>query len=131
MARYRFHAVNDSEFVFDAVGKDIRMPDRVTVWARRVAQDATRGEDGDGSDWSVSVHDLSGRRILVQPFVGEDGTHDGIPHPERYSHISREAQVPLLPGYGIHTSAFLEADRVPLPSGPRACPRSVELAGRG
>lgn len=86
MARYRFHALNGSEFVFDAVGKDIRVPDRVTVWARRVAQDTMRGldEDGDWSDWYVSVHDLSGRRILVQPFVGEieAASLDGIPHPD-------------------------------------------------
>ncbi|WP_313899187.1 DUF6894 family protein [Methylobacterium sp. J-090] len=104
MARYRFHALNGSEFVFDAVGKDIRVPDRVTRWARKVAQDSMRSldEGGDWSDWYVSVHDLSGRRILVHPFVGKDGTHDGIPHPDGYGlHTSRgKRRSPLLEGEG-------------------------------
>lgn len=75
MARYRFHAMNGSDFVFDAVGKDIRVPERVTRWAGRVAQDLMGRLDGetDWSAWYVSVHDLSGRRILVQPFVAGHG----------------------------------------------------------
>jgi len=79
MARYRFHAMNGSEFVFDAVGKDIRVPDRVTRWAKSVARDLMDrlDDETDWSDWYVSVHDLSGRRVLVQPFVA--GYGDALP----------------------------------------------------
>jgi hypothetical protein len=79
MARYRFHAMNGSDFVFDAVGKDIRAPGRVTRWAESVAQDLMDRLDGetDWSAWYVSVHDLSGRRVLVQPFVPPQG--DALP----------------------------------------------------
>ena len=43
---------------------------RLTVRARRVAADVMRSlsDRTDWSDWRVSVHDLSGRRVLVEPF---------------------------------------------------------------
>ncbi len=71
MARYRFHATNGLECVFDTRGKDIRMPERLVRRAGEVAQQVMRSlnDRADWSDWHVSVHDLSGRRVLVQPFV--------------------------------------------------------------
>ena len=71
MARYRFHATNGLECVFDARGKDIRVPERLVRRAGEVAQAVMRDLDDrtDWSDWHVSVHDLTGRRVLVQPFV--------------------------------------------------------------
>lgn len=71
MARYRFHATNGLECVFDARGKDIRVPERLIRRAGEVAHEVMRSLDdrADWSDWHVSVHDLSGRRVLVQPFV--------------------------------------------------------------
>ena len=71
MARYRFHATNGSACVFDSVGKDVRSPERLKRRAVEVAQDVmgSLGEQENWSEWCVSVHDLSGRRILVQPFV--------------------------------------------------------------
>jgi hypothetical protein len=77
MARYRFHATNGLECVFDARGKDIRVPARLVRRAGEVAQEVMRSLDdrADWSDWHVSVHDLSGRRVLVQPFVSGAGDH--------------------------------------------------------
>lgn len=71
MARYRFHATNGSACVFDPVGKDVRIPERLMRRAAEVAQNVMRdiNERKDWSEWCVSVHDLSGRRVLVQPFV--------------------------------------------------------------
>lgn len=75
MARYRFHATNGYECVFDARGQDIRLPERSQErLARRagaVARDVMRRLDDreDWSEWHVSVHDLTGRRVLVRPFV--------------------------------------------------------------
>lgn len=71
MARYRFHATNGLAFVLDAVGKDVRRPERLTRRAVEVAESVMDKLDGgeDWSEWSVTVHDLSGRRVLVQPFV--------------------------------------------------------------
>ncbi len=70
MARYRFHCTNGLECVFDARGAEIRAAGRLTVRARRVAADVMRSlsDRTDWSDWRVSVHDLSGRRVLVEPF---------------------------------------------------------------
>ncbi|TXN75255.1 hypothetical protein FV228_04260 [Methylobacterium sp. WL18] len=70
MARYRFHCTNGLECVFDVRGAEIRAAGRLTVRARRVAADVMRSlsDRTDWSDWRVSVHDLSGRRVLVQPF---------------------------------------------------------------
>jgi hypothetical protein len=73
MARYRFHATNGFAFVLDAVGKDVRRPERLTRWAAEVAESVMDELDGqeDWSEWSVTVHDLSGRRVLMQPFVSQ------------------------------------------------------------
>ena len=71
MARYRFHATNGSAFVFDTVGKDVRSTERLTRRAAEVAE-SVMGRLNDRKDWSewcVSVHDLNGQRVLVQPFV--------------------------------------------------------------
>ena len=79
MARYRFHATNGYECVFDARGKEIRLPERsperlarrAGAVARQVARDVMHALEGreDWGEWHVSVHDLTGRRVLVQPFV--------------------------------------------------------------
>ncbi|MBK3405354.1 hypothetical protein H0176_16630 [Methylorubrum populi] len=71
MARYRFHATNGYECVFDALGKDIRVPDRLVRRADEVAQAvmSSLADREDWSEWHVTVHDLSGRRVLVRPFV--------------------------------------------------------------
>ncbi|GEL44747.1 hypothetical protein MEX01_53380 [Methylorubrum extorquens] len=75
MARYRFHCTNGLECVFDAVGNDIRIPERLPRRAEEVAQSVMRSLDDqeDWSQWHVSVHDLSGRRVLVQPFMVHAG----------------------------------------------------------
>jgi hypothetical protein len=75
MARYRFHCTNGLECVFDAVGNDIRLPERLPRWAEQVAQRVMCSLDDqqDWSQWHVSVHDLSGRRVLVQPFTADAG----------------------------------------------------------
>ena len=51
MARYRFHATNGLECVFDARGKDIRVPERLVRRAGEVAQEVMRSLD-DRADWS-------------------------------------------------------------------------------
>ncbi|WP_370692780.1 hypothetical protein [Methylobacterium sp.] len=75
MARYRFHATNGYAFVLDAVGRDVRRPERLTRRAVEVAESVMEELDDqeDWSEWSVTVHDLSGRRVLVQPFVSRAG----------------------------------------------------------
>ncbi len=72
MARYRFHCTNGYECVFDAEGADVRGPARLAERARRVAQGVMRDLDArtDWSQWQVTVHDLKGRRVLLQPFTG-------------------------------------------------------------
>ncbi|ACK84893.1 hypothetical protein Mchl_4095 [Methylorubrum extorquens CM4] len=71
MARYRFHATNGYECVFDAHGKDIRVPERLVRQADKVAQEvmSNLADREDWSEWHVTVHDLNGRRVLVKPFV--------------------------------------------------------------
>ncbi len=61
--------------VFDAVGDDIRAPERLPRRAQQVAQRVMRSSNDqeDWSHWHVSVHDLSGRRVLVQPFTARVG----------------------------------------------------------
>jgi hypothetical protein len=70
MARYRFHANNGSSCVFDAVGKNVRSPERLRRCAAEVAQKVmgSLNDQENWSEWCVSVHDLSGRRVLIQPF---------------------------------------------------------------
>ncbi|WP_336492368.1 DUF6894 family protein [Methylobacterium nigriterrae] len=70
MARYRFHCTNGHECVLDVEGADVRAPARLASRARQVARTVMRSLD-DGADWSgwrVTVHDLKGRRVLLQPF---------------------------------------------------------------
>ena len=70
MARYRFHCTNGLECVFDARGAEVRAAGRLSARAERVAADVRRAlaNRTDWADWRVSVHDLTGRRVLVQPF---------------------------------------------------------------
>jgi hypothetical protein len=70
MARYRFHCTNGFECVFDAKGADIRVNHRLQSRAQQVAQDVMQALDDrtDWSEWRVTVHDLKGRRVLLQPF---------------------------------------------------------------
>jgi len=51
-------------------GTDIRVPARLAIRAQQVAREVmrTRVEVADWSDWRVTVCDLKGRRVLVQPF---------------------------------------------------------------
>lgn len=51
MARYRFHCTNGLECVFDAVGNDIRIPERLPRRAEEVAQSVMPSLD-DQEDWS-------------------------------------------------------------------------------
>ncbi|MDP4024342.1 hypothetical protein Q8W71_17075 [Methylobacterium sp. NEAU 140] len=71
MARYRFHCTNGLECVLDPVGRDIRVPERLPERARAVAQGVmtTLGGRPDWRDWQVTVHDRTGRRVLLQAFV--------------------------------------------------------------
>jgi hypothetical protein len=75
MARYRFHCTNGLECVFDAVGDDVRTPERLSHRAEQVAQNVMRSlhVSVGWPKWHVSVHSLSGRRVLVQPFVPKGG----------------------------------------------------------
>ena len=70
MARYRFHCTNGLECVFDARGTEVRAASRLIERARQVAVDVRRSlaNRTDWAEWRVSVHDLTGRRVLVQPF---------------------------------------------------------------
>ncbi|MGH1570685.1 DUF6894 family protein [Methylobacterium sp. P31] len=70
MARYRFHCTNGLECVFDARGTEVRATSRLIARARQVAADVrlSLANRTDWSEWRVSVHDLTGRRVLVQPF---------------------------------------------------------------
>ena len=70
MARYRFHCTNGSECVFDAHGQEVRRPEQLASRARQVAYTVMSrpGPETGWSEWQVSVHDLNGRRVLVEPF---------------------------------------------------------------
>ncbi|TGE01775.1 DUF6894 family protein [Methylobacterium nonmethylotrophicum] len=71
MTRYRFHCTNGSECILDAEGSLVRGPEALARRAREVAE-AAKGNLGAGADWAawqVSVHDLTGRRVWVEPFV--------------------------------------------------------------
>ncbi|CAO4150252.1 DUF6894 domain-containing protein [Methylorubrum thiocyanatum] len=81
MARYRFHATNGYECVFDAQGKDIRVPERLMRRADEVVQEvmSNLADREDWSDWHVTVHDLNGQRVLVKPFVSDnDSRSEGL-----------------------------------------------------
>jgi hypothetical protein len=71
MAHYRFHCTNGLECVLDAKGADIRVPDRLPKRAQQVAMEVMRSleDQTDWSRWHVTVHDLKGRRVLLQPFI--------------------------------------------------------------
>ena len=71
MARYRFHCTNGYECVLDPKGVDIRVPDHLPRRAQKVASEVMRTleDEADWSEWRVTVHDLKGRRVLLQPFV--------------------------------------------------------------
>jgi hypothetical protein len=75
MMRYRFHCTNGSECILDAEGTLVRNPATLARRARAVAEAAMRSlgaGPGDWTEWRVSVHDLTGRRVWVEPFVKQD-----------------------------------------------------------
>jgi hypothetical protein len=74
MPRYRFHCTNGSECVLDGVGTLVRSPARLARRARERAREVmvSLGDEGGLDRWRVTVHDLTGRRVLVQPFRGSD-----------------------------------------------------------
>ncbi|MGY2047446.1 DUF6894 family protein [Methylobacterium sp. JK268] len=67
MRTYRFHCTNGLECVLDGSGQRLRPGESVAARARAVAADVAR-HGGDWSGWSVTVHDLAGRQVLVVPF---------------------------------------------------------------
>lgn len=71
MTRYRFHCTNGCECILDAEGSLVRGPGALARRARQVAAAAMRSLDpgDDGAAWRVSVHDLTGRQVWVEPFV--------------------------------------------------------------
>ena len=87
MARYRFHCTNGSECVFDAKGTDIRVPSRLVDRAQEVARAVMdmHVDQADWSEWRVTVCDLQGRPVLLQPFRSAlhrhppTSTHDATP----------------------------------------------------
>ncbi|AWB23204.1 hypothetical protein DA075_21750 [Methylobacterium currus] len=73
MTRYRFHCTNGSECILDAEGTLVRNSDALGRRARAVAEAAMRSLGaGDWTEWRVSVHDLTGRRVWIEPFVTQD-----------------------------------------------------------
>ncbi len=78
MARYRFHATNGYECVFDAQGREIRVPARLLRRADEVAREimSSLADREDWSDWHVTVHDLRGRRVLTTPFMPDAADPD-------------------------------------------------------
>ncbi len=70
MARSRFHATDGSACVLDAVGGDVRRPERPTLRPAALAGSVMAGLDDpeDRTRWRVGVQDRS-RRVLRQPFV--------------------------------------------------------------
>ncbi|KMO34128.1 DUF6894 family protein [Methylobacterium aquaticum] len=73
MTRYRFHCTNGSECILDAEGSLVRGPAALARRARTVAEATMRSIGAaDWAEWRVSVHDLNGQRVWVEPFV----THD-------------------------------------------------------
>ncbi|MGX7707156.1 DUF6894 family protein [Methylobacterium sp. Gmos1] len=77
MTRYRFHCTNGSECILDAEGALVRGPAALARRARAVAEAAMRSLGaGDWAEWRVSVHDLTGRRVWVEPFVSQHRSTD-------------------------------------------------------
>ncbi|SFV15270.1 hypothetical protein SAMN02799631_06069 [Methylobacterium sp. 174MFSha1.1] len=73
MTRYRFHYTNGSECILDAEGAPVRGPSALARRARAVAEAAMESLGaGDWAEWRVSVHDLTGRRVWVEPFVTQE-----------------------------------------------------------
>ncbi|RVU16601.1 DUF6894 family protein [Methylobacterium oryzihabitans] len=69
MARHRFHCTNGLECVFDLHGREVAPGEPVLRQARQVAERLMRRLGaGDWSQWSVTVHDLDGRQVLLLPF---------------------------------------------------------------
>ncbi|MFE1600905.1 DUF6894 family protein [Methylobacterium sp. ID0610] len=68
MATYRFHCTNGLECLLDAEGQEVRSGDSLRLRAARVAEGVRTRFGGDWSDWSVTVHDLEGRQVLLLPF---------------------------------------------------------------
>ncbi|GJD51424.1 hypothetical protein OPKNFCMD_4178 [Methylobacterium crusticola] len=85
MARYRFHCTNGSECVLDTTGAVVRNPGRLALRAREVARDVMRSLDdrADWSEWRVTVHDLSGRRVLQQAFAAAGSPARSVGDPAR------------------------------------------------
>ncbi|MBK3397236.1 MULTISPECIES: hypothetical protein [Methylobacterium] len=71
MTRYRFHCTNGSECILDAEGSLVRGPGALARRARQIAAAAMASLDpgDDGAGWRVSVHDLGGRQVWVEPFA--------------------------------------------------------------
>ncbi|MEH3146623.1 MAG: hypothetical protein PGN34_15020 [Methylobacterium frigidaeris] len=69
MARHRFHCTNGLECVFDRRGREVAPGEPILRQARHVAERLMRRPGAeDWSAWSVTVHDLDGRQVLVLPF---------------------------------------------------------------
>ncbi|ACL60061.1 DUF6894 family protein [Methylobacterium nodulans] len=71
MATYRFHCTNGLECLLDAEGQRVRPGESIRRRAAQVAEGVRRRFGGDWSDWSVTVHDLEGRQVLLLPFGAE------------------------------------------------------------
>ncbi|BCM86216.1 hypothetical protein NS228_19055 [Methylobacterium indicum] len=74
MTRYRFHCTNGSECILDAEGSLVHGPAALGRRARQVAAAAlaSLGPGDDGAGWRVSVHDLAGRQVWVEPFAVQE-----------------------------------------------------------
>ncbi|WP_407524112.1 DUF6894 family protein [Methylobacterium oryzisoli] len=66
MTTYRFHCTNGLEFYLDTSGQSVPAGESLRSRAEQVAQ-GLRRRGGDWSDWTVSVHDLDGRQVLLLP----------------------------------------------------------------
>ena len=66
MTTYRFHCTNGLEFYLDTRGQSVAPGESLRGRAEQVAQ-GLRRRGGDWSAWSVSVHDLDGRQVLLLP----------------------------------------------------------------
>lgn len=73
----RFHCIDGAECVLDTVDANVRAPERSAAHAAQIAREVMRSlsDRSDGSQCRVTVHDLTGRRVLRQRFV----THGADP----------------------------------------------------